>query len=119
MLSRSSRSAKLNRGALGAGFITGLAAAPPVTGESSYSRSDLRHLIQLASAAAVVLAVGFWFAQRASASMVGEGLYRRTAHWIGVHEPLNDRFNAALSLDANDSQNHSALIETLEKDVIR
>src|SRR5580692_2921621 len=51
--------------------------------------------------------------------MVGEGLYRRTAHWIGVREPLiNGKFNAALSLDANDRRNHSALIETLEKDVI-
>ena len=67
-------------GGLGAGFLIGLTAARPVTGESSYSRSDLRHLIQLASAAAVVLAVGFWFAQRASASMVGEGQYRRTAY---------------------------------------
>jgi rhomboid protease GluP len=106
-------------GGLAAGFITGLAAARPVTGESSYSRSDLRHLIQLASAAVVVLAVGFWFAQRASASMVGEGLYRRTAHWIGVREPLiNGKFNTALSLDVNDRRNHSALIETLEKDVI-
>jgi hypothetical protein len=51
--------------------------------------------------------------------MVGEGLYRRTAHWIGDREPLiNGKFNAALSLDANDGRNHSALIETLEKDVI-
>jgi rhomboid protease GluP len=102
-----------------AGFLMALAAARPVTGESFYSRSDLRRSIQLASAATVVLAVGFWFAQRASASMVGEGLYRRTAHWIGVREPvINSKFNAALSLDANDKQNHSALIETLEKDVI-
>jgi rhomboid protease GluP len=46
-------------GGLATGFIIGLAAARPVTGESSYSRSDLGHLIQLASAAAVVLAVGF------------------------------------------------------------
>jgi rhomboid protease GluP len=106
-------------GGLGAGFLIGLAAARPVTGESSYSRSDLRRLIQLTSISAVVLAVGFWFAQRASASMVGEELYRRTAHWIGDREPIiNGKFNAALSLDANDRQNHSALIETLEKDVI-
>jgi rhomboid protease GluP len=103
-----------------AGFVLGLAAARPVTGESSYSRSDLRRLIQLASVAAVVVSVGLWFAQRASASVVGEGLYRRTAHWIGVREPvINSKFNAALSLDANDKQNHSALIEILEKDVIR
>jgi rhomboid protease GluP len=106
-------------GGLAAGFLIGLAAARPITGESSFSRRDLRRLIQLVPVAAVVLAIGFWFAQRASASMVGEGLYRRTAHWIGVREPaINRKFNAALSLNANDKQNHLALIETLEKDVI-
>jgi hypothetical protein len=47
--------------------------------------------------------------------MVGEGLYRRTAHWIGVREPtINRKFNAALSLDTNAKENHTALIETLE-----
>ena len=51
--------------------------------------------------------------------MVGEGLYRRTAHWIGVREPLvNGKFNDALSVDTRDRKHHSALIETLEKDVI-
>lgn len=106
-------------GGLAAGFVIGLAAARPITGESSFSRRDLRRLIQLLPVAAVVLAVGLWFAQRASASMAGEGQYRRTAHWIGVREPaINRKFNAALSLDANDKQNHSVLIETLEKEVI-
>ena len=106
-------------GGAASGFLMGLAAARPITGESSYSRSDLGRLGRLVPVAAVLLAVGFWFAQRASASMVGGGLYWRTAHWIGVREPLiNGKFNAALSLDAHDKQNHSALIHTLEKDVI-
>jgi rhomboid protease GluP len=106
-------------GGLAAGFLIGLAGAQPITGESSFSRSDLRRSIQLVPVAAVLLAIGFWFAQRASTSMVGEGLYRRSTHWIGVREPtINRIFNAALSLDANDKQNHAALIETLEKDVI-
>jgi membrane associated rhomboid family serine protease len=106
-------------GGLAAGFIIGLAAARPVTGKTSYSRSDLRNLSQLASAAAVILAVGFWFAQRASASMVGEELFRRTAHWIGVREPIiNRKFNAALSQGAIGKHNHAAMIERLEKDVI-
>jgi hypothetical protein len=51
--------------------------------------------------------------------MVGEGLFRRTAHWIGVREPtINRKFNAALSLDINAKENHTALIETLETVVI-
>lgn len=106
-------------GGAAAGFLIGLVAVRPITGESFNLRSDLRRFIQLASVAAVVLAVGFWFAQRAADSMVGEGLYRRTAHWIGVREPaINGKFNAAVSLDTNDRQNHTALIQTLEKDVI-
>jgi rhomboid protease GluP len=106
-------------GGAAAGFLLGLAAARPITGEGSYSRRDLRRLVQLAPVAAVVLAVGFWFAQRASAALVGEGLYRRTAHWIGVREPtINRKFNAALSLDSNTRENHTALMETLETVVI-
>jgi rhomboid protease GluP len=106
-------------GGAAAGFLIGLAAARPITGESSFSRKDLRRLARLCPVAAVVLAGGFWFAQRASASMMGEGLYRRTAHWIEVREPaINRQFNAALSLDANGKGNHTALIDTLEALVI-
>jgi rhomboid protease GluP len=106
-------------GGVAAGFLIGLAAARPITGESSYSRSDLRRLIQMLPVAAVIFAVGFWFAIRASASIAGEGLYQRTAHWIGVREPtINHKFNAALSVDANAKENHTALIATLETVVI-
>ena len=98
------------------GFMVGLVAARPITGSSSYSRSDLRGSLQLIPAAAVVLAAGFWFAQRASASIGGEGLYLRTVHWLALHEHIiNRKFNAAR---AKDDQNHLALIETLEKEVI-
>jgi rhomboid protease GluP len=103
-------------GGLVAGFLIGLAAARPITGASSYSRSDMRRSVQLVPAAVVVLAVGVWFAQRAAASIVGEGLFIRTVHWIGVREPTMIRkFNAAL---AKDNQDHSAFIATLEKEVI-
>ena len=106
-------------GGVAAGFLIGLAAARPITGESSYSRRYWGRSLQLVAAAAAVLAVGFWCAQRASASMDAEGEYWRTAHWIGVREPIiNKEFNAARALDANDKHNHSALIGTLEKDVI-
>jgi rhomboid protease GluP len=106
-------------GGLTCGFIIGLAAARPITGEHSYSRSDLRRCFQTLPAAAVVLALGVWFAQRASASIVGEALFQRTAHWIGVREHIiNGKFNVALSLDTQEKHNHTALIETLEKDVI-
>jgi rhomboid protease GluP len=103
-------------GGLAAGFLLGLVAGRPVTGESSYSRGDMRRSVQLVPAAAVILAVGFWFAQRASASIVGEGLFVRTVHWISVREPaMNRRFSLAL---AKHNQDHSAFIETLEKEVI-
>ena len=70
-------------------------------------------------AAAVILALGVWFAHRASVSIVGEALFQRTVYWIGVREQIiNRKFNAALSLDTKDKQNHTALIETVEKDVI-
>ena len=103
-------------GGVSSGFLAGLVAARPITGASFYSRSDLRRSVQLIPVAAVVLAVGFWFAQRASASVGGEGLYLRTVHWLVLREPvINREFNAAM---AKDIQNHSALIETLEKEVI-
>ena len=103
-------------GGLVAGFLIGLIAGRPITGESSYSRSDMNRTLQLVPAAAVVLAAGFWFAQRVSADIVGEGLFIRTVHWIDIREPtINRKFNAGL---AKDSQDHSALIATLEKEVI-
>jgi len=103
-------------GGVVSGFLIGLVAARPITGANSYSRIDLRRSFQLIPAAAVVLAVGFWFAQRASASIGGEGLYLRTVHWLALHEhTINGKFNAAM---AKNNQNHSALIETLEKEVI-
>ncbi len=106
-------------GGVAAGFLVGLAGARPISGASFYSRSDARRLMQLVPAAAVILAVGFWFAQRASTSMVGEGQFQRTVLWISVRESkINNKFNAAVSRDANDKQNHLALIAVLEKEVI-
>jgi rhomboid protease GluP len=106
-------------GGVAAGFLIGLAGTRPITGDRSYSRRDLRRFIQLVPVATLVLAAAFWLAQRAAASMVGEELYQRTAHWIVVREPrVNSEFNAALSRDSNNKQDHSAFIETLERDVI-
>jgi len=103
-------------GGLAAGFLIGLIAGRPITGESSYSRSDMKRTLLMVPAAAVLLAVGFWFAQRASASIVGDGLFIRTVHWIDTRErTISRKFNAAL---AKDSQDHSAFIATLEKEVI-
>jgi rhomboid protease GluP len=103
-------------GGVVSGFLIGLAAGRPITGVSSYTRRDIRRSVQLVPAAVVVLAVGFWFAQRASTSIVGEGLFMRTVHWIGVREPIvNRKFDAAL---AKDKRDHSAFIENLEKEVI-
>jgi len=103
-------------GGVAAGFLLGLVAARPITGSSSYSRSDMSRSVRLVPAAAAVLAAGFWFAQRASATIGGDSLFMRTAHWIAVREPLIIRtFDAA---QAKDTQDHSAFIATLEKEVI-
>jgi len=71
-------------GGLVAGFLIGLAAARPITGASSYSRRDVRRSVQLVPAAVAVLAVGFWFAQRVSASIAGDGQYLRTVLSTGA-----------------------------------
>jgi rhomboid protease GluP len=103
-------------GGLAAGFWIGFVAAGPITGASGYSRVDMRRSVQLLPAAAVIVAVGFWFAQRASTSIVGDGQFVCTIHWIDVRETATNRkFNAAL---AKDNQDHSALVETLEKVVV-
>jgi rhomboid protease GluP len=105
-------------GGLAAGFLIGLAAARPVTGASSYSRSDLRRVIQMIPVGAALLVCGFYFAQRASASMVGEGLYWRTVHWVAVGEPATNRkYNSALA-EAKANKNFVALAKSLEDDVL-
>ena len=60
-------------GGLTAGFLIGLVAARPITGGGSYTRTDLRRLLQMASLAVLFLAGGLWCAQRAFVSLVGEG----------------------------------------------
>jgi hypothetical protein len=72
--------------------------------------------MQMIPAAAVVLAVGLWFAQRASAAIVGDIQFLRTAHWIDVRESILDRkFEAMLSKKTPD---RSALLQILEKEGI-
>jgi hypothetical protein len=71
-----------------------------------------------ASAGAALLAGGFYFAQRASASMAGEGLYWRTVHWVAVGEAATNRkYNAALAA-AKADKNFVALAKNLEDDVL-
>lgn len=68
---------------------------------------------------AVLLVGGVYFAQHASASMVGEGLYWRTSRWFFAGEhAANVRFNAALNLAKADTRHQAALADTLEKDVL-
>jgi rhomboid protease GluP len=106
-------------GGIGAGFFIGLVMARPVTGERSYTRSDMRRFLQMVPVAAVLLAVGLWFAQQASASLGGEGLYWHTIHWFGPRERrANIKFNAALALFKADPQNQLALANRLESDVL-
>jgi rhomboid protease GluP len=102
-------------GGLTGGFLIGLVMARPITGEGSYTRSDLRRTLQMLPLAATFLVGGLWYAQRASASLVGEGLYWRTLHWFGIGErATNKQLNSALALAKADKQNEPAFIDRLE-----
>ena len=106
-------------GGLVSGFVMGLAAARPITAESALSRNDARRLLQMVPVAVALLAGGFWFAQRASASLVGEGLYWHTVHWLAAGErATNKQFNSAVAGARADHQSLSVLVEPLEKEVL-
>jgi rhomboid protease GluP len=106
-------------GGLMAGFLIGLVMARPITGEGSYTRGDLRRLLQMAPLAVLFLAGGLWCAQRASASLVGEGLYWNTFHWFrGGEKTANDHFNAALRLTKAGPLTQLGFAERLEHDVL-
>jgi rhomboid protease GluP len=106
-------------GGLVSGFVIGLVAARPITAGSALVRGDLRHLLQTAAVAAVLLAGGFWFAQRASASLVGEGLYWQTVHWLTAGErATSDHFKSAVAMARANKQSLSVIVEPLEKEVL-
>jgi membrane associated rhomboid family serine protease len=106
-------------GGLVSGFIIGLAAARPITAGSASSRSDVRHLLQMAPVAVALLAGGFWFAQRASASLVGEGLYWHTVHWLAAGErAASKHFNSAVAMARAHEQSPAVIVEPLEKEVL-
>jgi rhomboid protease GluP len=106
-------------GGLMAGFLIGLVAARPITGGGSYTRTDLRCLLQMAPLAVLFIAGGLWCAQRASASLVGEGLYWHTLHWFrGGERAANDHFNAALGLATAGPLTQLGFAERLEHDVL-
>jgi rhomboid protease GluP len=106
-------------GGLTAGFLIGLVTARPITGESCYTSSDLRRLLQMLPLAAIFLSGGLWYAERASASLVGDGLYWHTLHWLGIGErTTNSRLNTALALAKADKRNELALVDRLESDAV-
>jgi rhomboid protease GluP len=106
-------------GGLTAGFVIGLVTARPITGEHRYTSGDLRRLLQMLPLATIFLAGGLWYAQRASASLVGDALYWHTLHWLGIGErTTNSRLNAALALAKADKRNELALVDRLEGDAV-
>jgi len=103
-------------GGFASGFILGLIAGPPVSGEKLFSRRYVLSLLPVIPTAAILLAGGIWWAQRGAASLTGDGLYYHTSHWLHRREHLiNAAFNSALLGDRRD---HTALTTTLEKQVI-
>jgi len=106
-------------GGLTTGFLVGLVMARPITGDGSYTRGDLGRLLQMTPLAVLFLAGGLWCAQRASTSLVGEGLYWHTIHWFRAGErAANDHFNAALRLNAAGPLTQAGFAEQLEHDVL-
>jgi hypothetical protein len=106
-------------GGLTTGFLVGLVMARPITGDGSYTRRDLGRLLQMTPLAVLFLAGGLWCAQRASTSLVGEGLYWHTIHWFRAGErAANDHFNAALHLNAAGPLTQAGFAEQLEHDVL-
>ncbi len=106
-------------GGLTAGFLLGGVAARPVTGERSYTRSDLRHAVLMGPVVAALLACGLWGAQRAAASLAGEGLYWQMLHGFRAGEhAANSEFNTALTRAKASPSNQRALADALERDVV-
>jgi rhomboid protease GluP len=106
-------------GGLASGFILGVAAARPINTRSASLRSHLRVLVQVVLVAAALLAGGFWFAQRASASLVGEGLYWHTVHWLAAGErATSGHFNSAVATARANQQSPSVILEPLEREVL-
>lgn len=86
---------------------------------SSYTRGDFARVLRMLPIAAVFLAGGLWYAQRASASLVGDGLYWHTLHWLGIGERTTNRqLNTALALAKADTQNELAFVDRLESDAV-
>jgi rhomboid protease GluP len=106
-------------GGLAAGFLLGLLSARPINDEPSQARGDVRRLLQMVPLAIVLLVGGVWFAQRASATLVGEGLYWHTIHWFRAGErSANSKYNAALVLAKADKGNLLALTDRLDNDIL-
>lgn len=105
-------------GGLGAGFLMGLIMARPITGQHSYTRKDAQALLQVVPVAVLFLAGGLWCAQHATGSLVGEGLYWHTVHWLkGGEHTANAKFNAAVTLAKSDKDS-LALAKRVESDVL-
>jgi rhomboid protease GluP len=106
-------------GGLVSGFLLGLSASRPITGDTPVSRSDFRHIRLMVPVAVAVLGCGFWFAQQAAASLAGEGLYWHTVHWLAAGERnANRHFNAAVVMAKANKGNPSLILEPLEKEVL-
>jgi rhomboid protease GluP len=106
-------------GGLTAGCLIGWVAARPIVGKTSLTRTDLRSFLQMIPLAVLFLAGGLWCAQRASTSLVGDGLYWHTFHWFRAGErAANDHFNAALRLNAVGSLTQVGFAEQLDHDVL-
>jgi rhomboid protease GluP len=104
-------------GGLTTGFLMGLTATRPVTGQRFYTRNDLRRLLQTVPVAVAVLAVGLWWVQTAATS--GDQLYWHTVRWLLAGErSVNGRFNDTLALVKAGKQNQRAFADQVERDVV-
>jgi membrane associated rhomboid family serine protease len=106
-------------GGLAAGVLLGVATAHPLSSERRITILDFRRYIQATLLTVAFAGIGVWCAQRASGSLVGEGLYWHTVHWFRAGErSANSEFNAALALTKTDKLSQAALAARLQGDVL-
>jgi hypothetical protein len=106
-------------GGLVAGFLLGVATAHPLSIERRITISEIRRYVQAILLTVAFSGIGVWCAQRASGSLIGEGLYWHTMHWFRAGErSANSKFNTALALTKADKLSQAALADRLQSDVL-
>ncbi|HEY2779383.1 MAG TPA: rhomboid family intramembrane serine protease [Steroidobacteraceae bacterium] len=106
-------------GGLATGFFLGLVMVRPITGSRTYTRSDLRRLMQTLPLAALIAIGGVWIAKRMAESLTGQPQFARTMHWFRRGEERSiDKLHAAQAKIDDDHWNSAEFAAALDRDVL-